>query len=94
MIHKLPYELVSIIFQYDNTYVGKYKKCINELNEYFNKEFPNRWVYHQHYYNEQGERETIIKTSISKSQLNNLHNFIYNRCKRKKSLRSYRTKSF
>ena len=89
MIHKLPYELVSMIFQYDNTYICKYKKCINELNEYFYKEFPGHSVYVYH-----DGRNIIIRRTIFKSQLNNLHNFIYNRCKRKKSLRSYKKKSF
>lgn len=89
MIHKLPYELVSIIFQYDNTYIGKYKKCINELNEYFYKEFPG----HSVYVYKDGTNITIRRT-IFKSQLNNLHNFIYDRCKRKKSLRSYKKISF
>lgn len=89
MIHKLPYELVSMIFQYDNTYVGQYKKCINELNEYFYKEFPGHSVYVY-----KDGINIIIRRTIFKSQLKNLHNFIYNRCKRKKSLRSYKKKSF
>ena len=49
----------------------------NELNEYFYKEFPG----HSVYVYKDGTNITIRRT-IFKSQLNNLHNFIYDRCKR------------
>ena len=82
---RLPEELLRIIYDYDDTYFIFYKECINEL-KFLQKAFPIKL--HMILYDNQ---EIRINTYIPLSKINKLNKFIFDYCKRKKSLRNYKS---
>lgn len=83
-ISKLPYELQREIYDYDNTYIEKFKSCITEL-QFLIRTFPiqvDLIIYDQ--------QNFYFSRNVPLHRLKEFREFIYSYCKRKRSLRSYK----
>ena len=77
-LHKLPEELIRLIYEYDDTYSLMYKKCVNELT-FLRKSY--RVPFTQIFF----PIDSVVVTKfISLSKFPDYRKFIYNYCNRKK----------
>lgn len=83
-LYNLPYELLRKVYEYDDTYISLFENCVNEL-KYLQNSYPIQ-LSRVFYYSE----HVFVQKSIRLSQLPNYRRFIFDYCKRKKSLRSYK----
>ncbi len=83
-IKYLPVELQRIIYEYDDTYIVKFKTCIHEL-KFLYRVFPikvNSII---------SNNPTFVYVSVTPiTKLPELNRFIFDYCKRKQSLRSFK----
>ena len=80
----LPQDVKRIIYEYDDTYVKFFQSCIKEI-EFLQNTFPIKL----HSIITDNDDVRVIST-VPTSKINKLNTFIFDYCKRKKSLRSYR----
>lgn len=79
-LHKLPEELIRLIYEYDDTYSVFYKKCVNELI-FLRKSY--RVPFTQIFF----PIDSVVVTKfISSSKSPDYRNFIYNYCNRIKNV--------
>ncbi len=83
-LHKLPEELIRLIYEYDDTYSVFYKKCVNELI-FLRKSY--RVPFTQIFF----PIDSVVVTKfIWLSKFPDYRKFIYNYCNRTKTLRNYK----
>ena len=78
----LPYEIINIIFEYDDSYRRHYySKCIDEMKYYYRNYTHGKVKY--------VSSEGMVHTYISNRSLKKYRQWIFTMLRRKKSLRSY-----
>jgi len=87
-IKHLPWELQRIVYEYDDTYREKFKECIEQL-KFLYRTFPIKvnMIISSHQ-----TIQVIAVTPVKK--IPELNRFIFDYCKRKRSLRSYKKNIF
>ena len=79
-LHKLPEELIRLIYEYDDTYSLMYKKCVNELT-FLRKSY--RVPFTQIFF----PIDSVVVTKfISSSKSPDYRKFIYDYCNRIKNV--------
>ena len=90
-LNHLPEEIVRLIYEYDDTYKTFFTNCVEELKMLYNG-FDEKHNYTFIHTDENGVINIEVLQHIPIRRLVKYYKYIFEYCKRKRTLRSYKKK--